>query len=112
MGRWDIDPGGVRGVLSKTQAAYEPLAEQAEDYLTSLKAAATATGSQIVAQALVGFATHHGATLTGIAQRTSRCFQGAVNATNAYLRGDEEMAARAQRNAVASVHQPPSWGGR
>ncbi|RAY11955.1 hypothetical protein DPM19_26740 [Actinomadura craniellae] len=62
--------------------------------------AAKASGSSIVAQALAGFGKHHHPTLTGLAQRTSRCVQGAVNATKAYLQGDLEMAAEAQRNAA------------
>jgi Family of unknown function (DUF6507) len=99
MSRWDIDPAGVRGVVSRTIDTAKGFEEQARSYEQALGGAAEASGSQIVGQALVDFAAHNQPAFQFLVDRTSRVLEGAVDATRAYLNGDLAMAEHAQRNA-------------
>ena len=99
MSRWDIDPAGVRSVVSRTIDHAEGFERQARSYETALGSAVEASGSQIVGQALVDFATHNAPAFQFLVDRTSRVLEGAVDATRAYLNGDLAMAEHAQRNA-------------
>ncbi|MER7402651.1 DUF6507 family protein [Streptomyces sp. NPDC000070] len=54
----------------------------------------------LVALALSQFAEHAAKDLKFVAARTGKSLQGAVDATTAYLNGDEEMAAEAQRKTL------------
>jgi hypothetical protein len=101
MSRWDIDPSGVRSVVSRTIDEAKGFEEQARSYERALGSAAEASGSQIVGQALVDFATHNARSFQFLVDRTSRAVNGAIDATAAYLDGDQTMAANAQRNAAS-----------
>lgn len=115
MTSWDIDPYGVAGVLRKVDAAATPLQQHSGAFGTSLQGAYQGTtpqactaanpsglgGSPIVADALARFGNHAATVvLPGIAHHYERVRDGAVKATEAYLRGDETMAANAQRYAA------------
>ena len=100
MSRWDVDPAGVRSVVTRTAAVAEAFQEQAGTYAAHLRSAAEASGSQLVGQALVDFASHNQHAFQDLVGRTSRVLGGAVEATSAYLAGDLEMAERAQRHAA------------
>ncbi|WP_190061288.1 DUF6507 family protein, partial [Streptomyces echinoruber] len=56
----------------------------------------------LVALALAQYAERASKDLQWIAARAGKSLQGAADATTAYLHGDEEMAARAQRAALAA----------
>lgn len=99
MTRWNIQPRGVSGVVTKTGDIAKGFEPAAKKFISGLQGGATSSGSQIVAEAIKGFAEHHEKTLTGVADRTVRVLTGAVEATNAYLEGDLEMARNAQHNA-------------
>lgn len=102
MGRWDIQPAGVRAVLART----EGVAAEFEGQLTSpgdrLEGAATESSSGIVGEALSGYAESSRADITFVVTRTGACLSGAAGATNAYLDGDTEMAANVQASASAA----------
>jgi hypothetical protein len=100
MPRWDIDPAGVRAVVVRTAGAAEDLGREVGSLVHALAGAAGTSGSGIVAQALNDFAAYHAPAVEAVRARTERALNGAVEATGAYLRGDEEMAARAQQAAV------------
>lgn len=99
MSRWDIDPAGVRSVVSRTIDRAKGFEREAKAYETALGSAVEASGSQIVGQALVDFAAHNQPAFQFLVDRTSRVLEGAVDATKAYLNGDLAMAEHAQRNA-------------
>ena len=101
MSRWDIDPSGVRSVVSRTIDRAKGFEDQAKAYETALGGAVEASGSQIVGQALVDFATHNAQAFQFLVDRTSRVLNGAIDATAAYLDGDLTMAGNAQRNAAS-----------
>ncbi|MCW2916410.1 MAG: hypothetical protein JWN52_4478 [Actinomycetia bacterium] len=120
MTGWDIDAYGVRSVLRKVDAAAKPLEQHANAFGTHLQAAyegstakpSTAanpsgmTGSPIVAAALARFSDHAAhVVLPSIASHYERVRNGAIKATEAYLRGDEQMAANAQRYG-ATAYRP------
>lgn len=102
MGGWDIDPGGVQGVVQKTAHVAQGFEKELKTYGHNLSSAASNGGSGIVAKALNDFAAHHKSNIQGMINQTTRSLTGAVNATKAYVRGDLEMAANAQRNASAA----------
>ncbi|RSN52824.1 DUF6507 family protein [Actinomadura sp. WAC 06369] len=96
---WDISVPGVRSAIARTMAAAEPLPAHDRTYRDALVHAGDLTRSDRIKAALAGFGTHHQYTLALAVQRTSNCIEGVTNATNAYLRGDQEMAEEAQRSA-------------
>lgn len=101
MGAWDIDPAGVGGVVNKTK----DVAEDFEGQLTAIDGAlvggAKNSGSGIVQQALSDYVDTSTPDIKFIVHRTGQTLTAAVNATNAYLEGDLQMAANAQRSATA-----------
>lgn len=99
MSSWDIQPNGVNSVVQKTSGVAKDFEGEAKAYASALENAVNAGGSQIVAEAVQGFATHHQNTFQNIVDRTVRVLTGAVDATKAYLEGDMTMAAEAQKNA-------------
>jgi Family of unknown function (DUF6507) len=101
VSRWDIDPAGVRSVVSRTIDRARGFEEQARSYETALGGAVEASGSQIVGQALVDFATHNAQGFQFLVDHTARVVNGAIDATAAYLDGDLAMAGNAQRNAAS-----------
>jgi hypothetical protein len=107
MTRWNIDPNGVRAVLVNTQNVAGQFDGQMTTLNAALQGAAAQSSSDIVAGALSGFADSAAASLTFVFTRTGACLGGAAQATNAYLEGDLQMAANAQRSAGAA----PDVGG-
>ncbi|WP_438303788.1 DUF6507 family protein [Streptomyces sp. HUAS TT11] len=112
---WDLKPQGIQGVLKSTGETASHLEGQAKAYGEHLTSAASSAGTVsaeggggggkaqggLVALALSQYAEHATKDLQYIAARAGKSLQGAVDATTAYLRGDEEMAARAQQRALA-----------
>lgn len=103
MGHWDIDPVGVQSVVDKTATKAEGFKTHGEKYGKAMQSGAGACGSQIVALALQDFAEHNKHELSSMVKRTVRSLTGAVNATKAYVHGDLEMAARAQKAATQTA---------
>jgi hypothetical protein len=98
---WHIDPGKVETVLTTVgsvagvlSGAVDGLQPKAED------AIAGTASSGIIADAVGGFFEHHSVTLQSIGNRINAGVTGAVQATNAYLAGDETMAAEHQAAAA------------
>jgi hypothetical protein len=102
VSRWDIDPSGVRSVVSRTVERAKGFEQQARSYESALEGAVQASGSQIVGQALVDFAGHNRQAFQFLVDRTARVLNGAADATVAYVEGDLAMAEHAQRNAATS----------
>lgn len=100
MGRWDIDPAGVQSVVGRTSEVAKGFKSELKTYGTNLSSAAKSSGSGIVAKALQDFASHHESNIEDMVNQASRSLTGAVNATKAYVAGDMEMAANAQRHAT------------
>ncbi|MEE1668584.1 MULTISPECIES: DUF6507 family protein [unclassified Streptomyces] len=127
MTGWDLKPQGIQGVLKSTGETASHLEGQAKAYGEHLTSAASSAGTVsaegggggggkaqggLVALALSQYAEHATKDLQYIALRAGKSLQGAVDATTAYLRGDEEMAARAQRGALAEPRvDVPGVGG-
>jgi hypothetical protein len=113
---WDLKPQGIQGVLKTTGETASHLEGYAKAYGEHLTSAASSAGTVsaeggggggekaqggLVALALSQYAEHATKDLQYIALRAGKSLQGAVDATTAYLRGDEAMAAEAQRKALA-----------
>ena len=121
---WDLKPQGIQGVLKSTGETASHLEGQAKAYGEHLTSAASSAGTVsaeggggkaqggLVALALSQYAEHATKDLQYIALRAGKSLQGAVDATTAYLRGDEEMAAEAQRKALGEPRvDVPGVGG-
>ena len=110
MGRWDIQPSGVQGVLQRV----EGVAEQFESHVRSINEAMQGAGAEassgIVGQALQGFAEAQRSDSQFVFSRTGAAMTGVANATQAYVQGDLEMAANAQSSASAAP-EPRMPGG-
>ncbi|MBW8703275.1 hypothetical protein MBT84_27835 [Streptomyces sp. MBT84] len=126
MTGWDLKPQGIQGVLKSTGETASHLEGQAKAYGEHLTSAASSAGTVsaeggggggkaqggLVALALSQYAEHATKDLQYIALRAGKSLQGAVDATTAYLRGDEEMAAEAQRKALGEPRvDVPGVGG-
>jgi hypothetical protein len=113
---WDLRPQGIQGVLKTTGDTASHLEEHANAFGKHLTSAASSAGTiaadgagggggkaqgGLVALALSQYAEHATKDLKYIAARAGKSLQGAVDATTAYLNGDEQMAAEAQRKALA-----------
>jgi hypothetical protein len=105
MTAWDIDPAGVNGVLNKTKGVAEDFDGQLKTVDTALTGGANNCGSQIVQQAISDYVESAQPDFKFVVFRTGQAMTAAVNATNAYVQGDLEMAANAQNTATAA---PPS----
>ncbi|MGI5511511.1 DUF6507 family protein [Streptomyces sp. CA-106131] len=115
MTGWDLKPQGIQGVLKTTGETASHLEGYAKAYGEHLTSAASSAGTVsaegggggekvqggLVALALSQYAEHATKDLQYIALRAGKSLQGAVDATTAYLQGDEAMAAEAQRKALA-----------
>ncbi|MFB7598789.1 DUF6507 family protein [Streptomyces sp. NPDC056160] len=67
----------------------------------------------LVALALSQYAEHASKDLQFVGARAGKSLQGVVDATTAYLKGDEEMAARAQHAALGAPRlDAPGVGGK
>lgn len=108
MSAYDIDPPGVASVVTKVagHVAGEGgtggggLVKQLENFGTHVGQAATAASSQPVGTALQEYVEYTTPGLRGMVSKAGACITGAVEATKAYINGDMEMLAEAQRNAV------------
>lgn len=106
MSRWDIQPSGVQGVLSRTETVAQEFEGQMNRLRTALEGAVGQSSSEIVASAVGGFMEKSGMpAIQFVFTRTGACLSGAARATNHYLAGDLEMAANAQA-AASSAPDP------
>ncbi|MFE3907969.1 DUF6507 family protein [Streptomyces sp. NPDC059153] len=129
MTGWDLKPQGISGVLKTTGEVAGKIQTYATSYGDHLTSAASSAGTisaeggdgggkdgekaagGLVALALSQFAEHTTSDLKFVAARAGKSLQGAVDATTAYLNGDLEMAAEAQRKALGAVDLDPKKPG-
>jgi hypothetical protein len=116
---WDIDTGGVRGVLVKTGNVADDIEGQAKSYgenlLSAIKSAGTLSmgcgpkpeGGPVGA-ALVEFEQKTENDIKYVAARAGKSIKGAVSATTAYVEGDLGMAADAQQQALKAPDLNPA----
>jgi hypothetical protein len=112
MTGWDITPSSVRHVLGETAKAAEGLSETGKALQETMPSAAKSAGTiqqggaeksgvqGPVAAALSEFFNAYQNDLMYVAVRTSNSLNGAATATNEYVKGDLDMAAQAQANAL------------
>ncbi|MEV2248908.1 MULTISPECIES: DUF6507 family protein [Streptomyces] len=128
MSGWDLQPQGISQVLKTTGEAASHLEKYAKSYGEHLTSAATHAGTisadapakggeqaqgGLVALALSQYAERAAKDLQWIAARAGKSLQGVVDATTAYLRGDEQMAAEAQHKALGAPKvDMPGGGGK
>ncbi|MBH5336309.1 hypothetical protein IHE55_16610 [Streptomyces pactum] len=116
-GNWDIDPPGVRGVVLKTGEVARAIEGHGKTLSALVESAAASAGTIMadsvpaqdrqggmgpVAGALAAYFQARGSQLAFLAARAGQSLQGAVEATTAYVNGDLEMAADAQRKALTA----------
>ncbi|MEU0626657.1 DUF6507 family protein [Streptomyces sp. NPDC005989] len=130
MTGWDLKPQGIQGVLKTTGEVASKIQTHATSYGDHLSSAASSAGTitaegggdgggkdgeqavgGLVALALSQFAEHTTPDLKFIAARAGKSLTGAVDATTAYLNGDLDMAAEAQRKALGAVDLDPEKPG-
>ncbi|WP_326767965.1 DUF6507 family protein [Streptomyces sp. NBC_01591] len=133
MTGWDLKPQGIQGVLKTTGEVASKIQTHATSYGDHLSSAASSAGTisaegggdggggggkggeqavgGLVALALSKFAEHTTPDLKFIAARAGKSLTGAVDATTAYLNGDLDMAAEAQRKALGAVDLDPKKPG-
>jgi hypothetical protein len=99
---WDIEPARVRGVVVRTQGVAERFEGELKTISSALEGGAANGSSQIIADAIGGFAEYVKGDIEFAVRRTGAVLHAAVNATNAYLHGDLEMAGHAQAAATAA----------
>jgi 3-oxoacyl-ACP reductase-like protein len=114
---WDLKPQGISHVLKTTGDTASKLEEYAKAFGEHLSSAASHAGTVsaegsgeggekaqggLVALALSQYAERATKDLQFVAARAGKSLQGVVDATSAYLNGDEEMAAEAQRKTLAA----------
>jgi len=127
---WDLKPQGISHVLKTTGESASHLETYAKSYGEHLTSAATHAGTisadapaggkggeqaqgGLVALALSQYAERASKDLQWIAARAGKSLQGVVDATTAYLRGDEEMALEAQRRTLGAPKvDMPGGGGK
>jgi hypothetical protein len=134
MTGWDLHPQGIQYVLTTTGTTASHLETYAKDYGAHLQSAASSAGTisadggsggasggqggkdggkaqgGLVALALSQYAEHAMKDLQFIAARAGKSMQGAVDATTAYLNGDDVMAAEVQRKASTPGVTMPGVG--
>ncbi|MFI8880233.1 DUF6507 family protein [Streptomyces sp. NPDC055243] len=118
MPKWDIEPGGVKLVLSHVNDVLGTLDRHVGEYGEDLGGAAKWSGALVsggadgggqspvgglVAAALVEFAEGTAEDLEFIGVRAGQSVNGAMLATAAYEAGDLEIAAELQRSAASVV---------
>lgn len=116
---WDLKPQGITQVLKSTGESASKLEKYAKSYGEHLTSAASSAGTisadagsggsggeqvqgGLVALALSQYAEHAAKDLQFVAARAGKSLQGVVDATTAYLNGDEQMAQEAQRKALSA----------
>ncbi|MFD3497613.1 DUF6507 family protein [Streptomyces sp. NPDC058676] len=117
MPGWDLNPQGISGVLKTTGETASDLEKYGKAFGEHLTSAATSAGTisaegggeggekaagGLVALALSQYAERASKDLQYVAARAGKSLQGVVDATTAYLNGDQEMASEAQRNTLAA----------
>lgn len=113
MTGWDISPSGVEFVTSLVKDAMEDVAKDVKAYGTDVVSAAASAGTISgpycgavptgpVGAALELFVERTAGDVLFLGARAAKSVNGAREATAAYVFGDEEMAARAQRGALAA----------
>ncbi|PAZ12437.1 hypothetical protein CLM62_30085 [Streptomyces sp. SA15] len=119
MPGWDLKPQGISHVLKTTGETASNMEKYAKAFGEHLTSAATSAGTVsaegggggeggekaaggLVALALSQYAERASKDLQFVAARAGKSLQGAVDATTAYLNGDQEMAAEAQRNTLSA----------
>jgi hypothetical protein len=107
MGKWDIDPKGVKGVLTKVETHVSDLGTALGSFATDLENCGNSIGQSIVAKALSDFATAKAPDLKSVSTRIKNAMTGTVDAVTDYVHGNLEMAANAQR---AAAHGKPVPG--
>lgn len=107
MGKWNIEPAGVKSVVTKVaghvtdgHGGGDTLEHHLKQFGDHIEDAGTAAASSPIGTALKEFVEHYSPTLKGMATKTGGCIRGAVDATKYYIQGDLEMAAEAQRKAT------------
>ena len=107
MTAYSIQASGVGSVVSKVGVLLAGeggegggLVKQLEDFGTHVGEAGTAAASMPVGTALKEYVEYTTAGLKGMVSKGGACVTGAVEATKAYINGDMEMLAEAQRTAV------------
>ncbi|MEU1781543.1 MULTISPECIES: DUF6507 family protein [Streptomyces] len=114
MSKWDIQPDGVRTVLNNTGEIAGKFEEEFTAYSEGLVGSATSAGTMIlggtkapeggafgpVAQALQEFQQHTENDVKFLPVRAGKSIKGAREATEAYLKGDEEMLQNKQHMAA------------
>ncbi len=101
MADWDISPTGVASVLKKVGTHAEELGKELNTLSTHAESAVTATQSNLIGTTISEyFEKTEGPRLKKISSLVSAACTGVRDATKAYLRGDEEMAADAQDKAI------------
>ncbi|MCX4845076.1 DUF6507 family protein [Streptomyces sp. NBC_00893] len=130
MTGWDLKPQGIQGVLKTTGEVASKIQTHATSYGDHMTSAASSAGTitaeggggdsggkggegvgGLVALALSQFAEHTTGDLKFVAARAGKSLTGAVDATTAYLNGDLDMAAEAQRKALGAVDLDPKKPG-
>ncbi|MEV6961558.1 DUF6507 family protein [Streptomyces sp. NPDC051207] len=116
MTGWDLKPQGISSVLKttgETASKFETYGKNFGDHLTSAASSAGTISAEgggggeqaaggLVALALSQYAERASKDLQFVAARAGKSLQGVVDATTAYLNGDQEMAAEAQRKTLAA----------
>ena len=100
---WKVDPAGVKSVLTNVETESQPIFESLGKIDAAATGAATGAQSQMILAALGEFFTSIEKPIKTISNRVPAECDGAAAATMAIVRGDEEMAATAERNAQASA---------
>lgn len=116
-GNWDIDPPGVKGVLLRTGEVARDVEGHGKTLSALVESAAASAGTIMaeslpakdrqggmgpIAGALAAYFQARGSQLEFIAARAGQSLQGAMEATTAYIDGDLQMAADAQRKALTA----------
>lgn len=115
MARWKIEPLGVKGVVVKAEGHATSLSTAVSSFGTDLENCAQAIGASIVTKALSDFGQARSAELKGVGTRITTAMNGTVQAVNAYITGNLEMAKNAQHQAaqvVPPTHVPAGGPGR
>ncbi|MGW5213818.1 DUF6507 family protein [Streptomyces sp. NPDC004051] len=113
MTGWDISPSGVEFVTSLVQDAMDDVAKDVKAYGTDVTSAAASAGTISgmycgpvptgpVAAALSLFVEGTATDVLFLGARAAKSVNGARDATEHYVTGDQEMAALTQRAALAA----------
>jgi hypothetical protein len=114
QGKWNIDPGGVNGVLKVLHGVAGGLTGEATSYATHLQQAAEHAGrlssedapTGLVGVSLANFGMATEEALKFIFTRTGKSINGAQDAADWYLSGDEQMADTTLRDATEGTQIP------